>query len=203
MLTRQASQSIDDLLRVSRFQANQLGLDGEDMEDCAIEFVEHMLLPRTRNRTQHLATPWTAAYVHRCARNHAIDYHRKLRRKCDRQVFSSGNDATPECDFDVDSSPDTALLYAEFWGIMRSSFGQLGDVAHDLVIQRYLHNKRIGTGLFDEQNRGFGRACSPTGTPPYSNGTGATGNHRIQFALLSGRSDAHSLSGTTAPSSNK
>ena len=136
---------IDDFLRVSRYHAAQMGMTSDDIEDCAMEFAEHMLFNQERRGKELPSAECSSAWLHRCARNHAIDYRRSLLRRCSRQVSWSGSDGSDVVGDlpDTAAGPDDVVLYREFWEIVQSGFEQIGDTAQDLFVQRYVHNRRL------------------------------------------------------------
>lgn len=68
-------------LRVAHGYARRLQLSQDDAEDCAMEFVVCLLMQRRgQRRGDEASLTSSLSWVRRCARNHALNYHRALTR---------------------------------------------------------------------------------------------------------------------------
>ena len=75
------SQQCQMLLSLAHARARSLGLTGEDPEDCALAFVEHLLQEIDLHPQKTLLHVQSSPWLFRCADNWARNYARGLRRR--------------------------------------------------------------------------------------------------------------------------
>src|SRR5437016_2091098 len=76
----------DRVLAVARHHARRFGISADDVEDCAMDFVERMLDKDRRATYLTLPLDHRDAWLHRCAMNHACNFSRGLSRRRHREV---------------------------------------------------------------------------------------------------------------------
>lgn len=132
---------LDDALRLAQRCSRRAGLNAEDAEDCAAQFVERMLTasPPTSN---------AGAWLRRCARNHIVDYMRargrRLTHECRWPETISGSGQSVASDF-PDGAPgaDANLLRDEFWRCLMAALAQLDPVPQQIFLRHHLNGDSV------------------------------------------------------------
>lgn len=128
---------IGDWLVIAKQEAHRLRLSSEDAEDCALIFIEKHLLGS--RYAQHGVDP---AWVRRCARNHAIDFHRVQARRCQHEVNWQPSEEGFASNVPLDlsdhaPSPLVNLLHDECYGGLLDAIFELQSEPLVLFVRRY------------------------------------------------------------------
>lgn len=132
---------LGDALVLVRRYGRRAGLDVEDAEDCAAQFVERMLM---------ISPPASGAgmWLRRCARNHAIDCVRAQKRRlthecCWPETVSDGGQPSawdyPDGRRDVDAD----LMRDEFWQRLLVALAQLDLVPQQIFLRYHLDGDSV------------------------------------------------------------
>jgi len=133
--------SLDDASRLARRGGRRAGLNAEDAEDCAAQFVERMLTasPPTSN---------AGAWLRRCARNHVVDCirarGRRLAHECCWPETVSDSGQSVALDY-PDEAPgaDADLLRDEFWRCLMAALAQLDPVPQQIFLRHHLNGDSV------------------------------------------------------------
>jgi RNA polymerase sigma factor (sigma-70 family) len=149
--------NVDRILSLSRRQAVLAGLIGEDVEDCAIEFVEHILCS-VPQREHDPRFGYSLAWLHVCARNHAVDFRRHVSRR-DMHLISwaeaeEARHRQSVWQYSL-ATPLAVLLHREIWEMLELGLAELRTEVKDLVLRRYVYEERLrelaeGTGRSEQ-----------------------------------------------------
>src|ERR1051326_3343546 len=86
-------KAIELLWLTGCLHASMLGMEGDVLEECAVTFTEKMLVDG-RQITSDEDSLWTEpAYMHACARNHALNVLRGRSRRARREAPIPGYEA--------------------------------------------------------------------------------------------------------------
>jgi RNA polymerase sigma factor (sigma-70 family) len=131
------------ILAVARHHARLFGIPTDDLEDCAMDFLERML--RAKHITAYLTIHQShrEAWLHRCAINHASNYRRSLSRRRSHEVpwptTCDVDEAFSLTEFIDDSpGPEVRVLTREFWQRADSVVGGLRPDHKRCFVRHYL-----------------------------------------------------------------
>lgn len=140
---KDAAFGVGDWLVIAKREARRLRLSSEDAEDCALTFIEkHLLGSRC---AQHGVDP---AWVRRCARNHAIDFHRAQTRRYQHETNKQPSEEgfAPDVALDLPAhvpSPLADLLHNECHDALLDAILQLDGEPLVLFIRRYMGDESV------------------------------------------------------------
>lgn len=110
------------IFAIALFQASRAGLQREDAQDCAMDFVVRLLGKQeaSKNTVPEPLVGRTAAWLQRCAHNHACNYARSLSRRRQREQswtdrFGANGDLAEETRMATGPGPRTLVLRRELW----------------------------------------------------------------------------------------
>ncbi len=133
--------SLDDASRLARRGGRRAGLNAEDAEDCAAQFVERMLTasPPTSN---------AGAWLRRCARNHVVDCirarGRRLSHECDWPETISESGQSMPCDYPGETpGADADLLRNEFWSRLMAALAEIAPTPQQIFLRHHLNGETI------------------------------------------------------------
>lgn len=128
------------LVALARCQAHQQEIQGEDAEDCAMEFVLRLLQNRRPGREDRLS----AAYLQVCARNHARNFRRGARRYR-RRIQEDGSALAHEGEIPAAGrSLLSPLLQEEFWQQIAGALARLDPLPRRVFLAFYLEGRAAG-----------------------------------------------------------
>ncbi len=119
-----------------------------DLEDCTLEFAEHMLSQYGGELERRRDGPRFEAWLDRCARNHVEDFCRRLSRRRRRETAfpeqedESGASAQWE-PASSDASCDAVVLSGECGDCIRQAVRRLDPLVRDLFVRHYMHGETL------------------------------------------------------------
>lgn len=141
-----------EMLHVAHSCASQIGLSADDAEDCAISFVERMLIDseekvlRSPDKRSEVGT-FSLQWVRHCALNHARNFRRH------NSIIQSHESHWPDSETCQSSpellrilrnvSPEAFLLRNEYWRSIASVMAHLEPMPRELLLLHHLSGYTI------------------------------------------------------------
>ena len=148
-----AHADIEDWARraliVARRCARREGLSPDDADDCATEFVVRMLHRYEPKQLLTARTLTSAAWLYRCARNHAIDFRRARARLEQHEscalcaLCTDVRTAVPAGGAACAPEPDRQFLRSDCLCRMTDAINQLSHVQRQLFLRHHLGGEPI------------------------------------------------------------
>lgn len=134
--------------RTGRRHALREGVPSGEVEDCEITFVEKMLLQHEGEvRTKIAGNQW--AWLHLCARNHARNFLRDVRRRDLRGLLLEIEEIDGDwinalqAEAKMAPDPEATLLRTELWAVIARSIDALIPSVQDMFLRHYLMGESI------------------------------------------------------------
>ncbi len=137
------NELIDYLALLGRRHAEREGVQPDDLDDCEIMFVEHMLLCRERQVRARI-TARSFGWIHCCARNHAVWFLQSgIRNSRLEARFPTVpiSELVPQRAADNVKCPESIFIRAESWARMAAFLGKLAPEQQDLLVRHHMHGQ--------------------------------------------------------------
>lgn len=139
--TNPASWPTDsDLQRLRRMgvaYGRRIGLLRDDAEDCGAAFIALVLERPERFYHPHFSPERNKAFLHRCARNFALNFRRSLRSRW-------GREAAPQTELSI-FIPGDPLISTELWELIEQVVSRLHPEQQSLFWQSFHNDDDAGT----------------------------------------------------------
>jgi RNA polymerase sigma factor (sigma-70 family) len=137
---------------IGYFQASRVGLQHDDAQDCAMDFVIKAL----GREFAEIALTSKTAWLHRCAYNHALNYSRTISRRRQREQSWTeryGEDAEREANARPAAvpGPRTLTLRKELWHQVAAAVQRLTPMQQELFVRHHFRHQtaRELAAMFD------------------------------------------------------
>ena len=140
-LSQLTSEYCDHLQEIARFHAHRNWIDAQDREDCVGEFVLHVLLLHQTQQHKGNDRQFPAAWLNRCAANHAVDFQRRRRRLARHESGIVSDDVDETHYADAAPSPEAQALAKEFFYCLQREVYTLTPMQRDLFTRLIVNDE--------------------------------------------------------------
>lgn len=128
--------SNEQVLAAGYYQAMRLGLPREEAQDCAMDFVVHML-----SMPMELSSAKSSAWLHRCAHNYACNFGRSLARRRKRE--SAWDDELLQELPTSGPGPKTQFIRKEMWNQVIVALQNLTPDQREMFVRHHLRDESV------------------------------------------------------------
>lgn len=132
------------ILLIARRSARSVGMASDAVEDCAMEFLVHLLEDDGRRLKQAPPHPALFPWLRRCARNFACNALRSQAAVARRQEPMVPETLDRGAGDTVRSALDRESLRVEFWSLMFTSIRGLSRTHQEILIRFYVSGLSVG-----------------------------------------------------------